>query len=144
MKVVVGILCGVGLLALLVVGSCTGLFFWAKDQAEEEIFDALKGNPALEQYLGEIVDMEMEMMEVAKQPEHDDLMFISIEGTKTNGTLRFGMKREGNGTVEVMELELADSTTVNLMGKLEFQGWGVVDDVTPREEEPTKDVEQEE
>ena len=138
MKRVIQILCGVALVGLLIVGGCTGLFFYVKSQEEGQMAALLNEKSVLQKHFGVIEDVDINLLAKDKRSPNGELMFLSVEGTKSSGTLIYGEIMDGNQTVTVMELKLADGRVIDLNGKLEILGWGT-EDTTESPKEGTKD-----
>ena len=131
MKKVVYILCGVALAGLLLIGGCTGLFFYVKNQEENVMTELLNEKPTLQKYLGVIEKVNVDLGATDKRSPNGELMIMSVQGSKNSGTLTYGDITDGNQTVSVMELKLSDDTVINLSGKLEILGWGTEATATP-------------
>ena len=124
MKKVVYILCALALTALLLVGSCTGLFFYVKNQEEDVMAELLNEKTILQKRLGVIEYVNVDLTARDKRSPNGELMIMSLRGTKNSGTLTYGEISEGNQTIPIMELKLADGTLIDMNGKLEIMGWG--------------------
>ncbi len=99
--------------------------FSRKNKEEREVAVELNQKPLLRKHLGEIKDVNIDLMDNANDKRTNLwLMILAIEGTKTSGTLTYGGPKDGNGTLTVMELKLADNSVIDLKGKMEILGWG--------------------
>jgi len=136
MKKVVYILCGVAVTGLLITGSCAGLFFYVKNQEENVMTELLKEKTVLQEYLGAIEQVNVDLTARDKRSPNGELMILSVVGSKTSGTLIYGEIPEGNRIVPVMELKLADGRLIDLNGKLEVMGWGTEDGSASLEADP--------
>ncbi len=124
MKKVVYILCALALTAFLLVGSCAGLFFHIKNQEEDVMAELLNEKTILQKHLGVIEYVNVDLTAQDKRSPNGELMIMSLRGTKNSGTLTYGEISEGNQTIPIMELKLADGTLIDMNGKLEIMGWG--------------------
>tara|TARA_B100001971_G_C18018602_1_gene446184 strand:- start:57 stop:491 length:435 start_codon:yes stop_codon:yes gene_type:complete len=124
MKKAVYILCGLAVAGLLLIGGCAGLFFYVKNQEENVMAELLNEKPVLQEYLGVIEEVNVDLTARDKRSPNGELMILSVVGSKTSGTLIYGEIPEGNRIVPVMELKLADGSLIDLNGKLEIMGWG--------------------
>ena len=124
MKKAVYILCGLAVAGLLLIGACAGLFFYVKNQEENVMAELLNEKPVLQEYLGVIEEVNVDLTARDKRSPNGELMILSVVGSKTSGTLIYGEIPEGNRIVPVMELKLADGSLIDLNGKLEIMGWG--------------------
>lgn len=130
MKKVVYILCALALTALLLVGSCTGLFFYVKNQEEDVMAELLNEKSILQKHLGVIEYVNVDLTAQDNRAPNGELMIMSLRGTKNSGTLTYGEISEGNQTIPIMELKLADGTLIDMSGKLEIMGWGTEENVS--------------
>ena len=131
MRKAVYILCGVALAGLLLVGGCAGLFFYVKNQEENVMTELLNEKPTLQKYLGVIEEVNVDLGATDKRSPKGELMILSVKGSENSGTLTYGNITDGNQTVSLMELKLADGTVIDLNGQLEILGWGTENTATP-------------
>ena len=124
MKKVVYILCGVAVAGLLLIGGCAGLFFYVKNQEENVMTELLNEKPVLQEYLGVIEEVNVDLTAQDKRSPNGELMILTVLGSKTSGILTYGEIPEDNQIVPVMELKLTDGSIIDLNGKLEIMGWG--------------------
>ena len=124
MKKVVYILCGVAVAGLLLIGGCAGLFFYVKNQEENVMTELLNEKPVLQEYLGVIEEVNVDLTAQDKRSPNGELMILTLLGSKTSGILTYGEIPEDNQIVPVMELKLTDGSIFDLNGKLEIMGWG--------------------
>ena len=124
MKKVVYILCGVAVAGLLLIGGCAGLFFYVKNQEENVMTELLNEKPVLQEYLGVIEEVNVDLTAQDKRSPNGELMILTVLGSKTSGILTYGEIPEDNQIVPVMELKLTDGSIFDLNGKLEIMGWG--------------------
>lgn len=124
MKKVVYILCGVAVAGLLLIGGCVGLFFYVKNQEENVMTELLNEKPVLQEYLGVIEEVNVDLTAQDKRSPNGELMILTVLGSKTSGILTYGEIPEDNQIVPVMELKLTDGSIIDLNGKLEIMGWG--------------------
>ena len=123
-KKIVYVLSALALTALLLAGSCTGLFFYVKNQEEDVMAELLNEKPILQKHLGVIEDVDVNLGAQDKRSPNGELMIMSVRGTINSGTLTYGEIPDGQQSKPIMELKLANGRIIDLNGKLEIMGWG--------------------
>jgi hypothetical protein len=117
------ILAAVGGVVLLLVGCCVAAWLgWNYIQGEvgRQIAEQLKDTQAMQENIGEVSSIEMELMKSAQltqDAQADDpekqIFFFNVQGSKGSGELVVETKQTG-GPVEILkaELKLPDGRTV--------------------------------
>ena len=86
--------------------------------------ELLNEKTILQKHLGVIEYVNVDLTARDKRSPNGELMIMSLRGTKNSGILTYGEILEGNQTIPIMELKLADGTLIDMNGKLEIMGWG--------------------
>ena len=79
--------------------------------------ELLNEKSILQKHLGVIEYVNVDLTAQDKRSPNGELMIMSLRGT-------YGEISEGNQTIPIMELKLADGTLIDMNGKLEIMGWG--------------------
>ena len=103
---------------------CRTLFLREKPGRENVMTELLNEKPVLQEYLGVIEEVNVDLTAQDKRSPNGELMILTVLGSKTSGILTYGEIPEDNQIVPVMELKLTDGSIIDLNGKLEIIGWG--------------------
>jgi len=114
-----GICAAIGLLVFTLIAGCVGLFSYGMNMAEEEMKSDLKHDIVAVKHLGEIKEVDMELIESAGQTNPDEEIFLlKVVGSKASGFIKFtNIKSEKNGeliTTSTRTLELDNGKIIKL------------------------------
>ena len=129
--VLAGICAVIGLLVFALIAGCVGLFNYGMNMAEEEMKSDLRHDVVLVKHIGEIKEIDMELMESAKQSSNTDeeIFLLKVVGSKASGLIKLTTsKSEKNGkiiTKSTRTLELDTGKIIKL--PLAVGIWNAVD-----------------
>jgi len=117
--IVLGIFALIGLLVLLLIGGVVGLFTYGMNMAEEEFRLQLEDDIIVTKHLGSIEEVDMELMEAAKQSgPNEDKFLLRVVGSKASGVIILKtVKINRNGeivTESTRNLKLDNGQVINL------------------------------
>ncbi len=117
--IVLGIFALIGLLVLLLIGGFIGLFTYGMNMAEEEFKLQLKDDIIVTKHLGSIEEVDMELMEAAKQSSpNEDKFLLRVVGSKASGVIILKTEKiNKNGeivTESTRNLKLDNGQVINL------------------------------
>ena len=117
--IVLGIFALIGLLVLLLIGGVVGLFTYGMNMAEEEFRLQLEDDIIVTKHLGSIEEVDMELMEAAKQSgPNEDKFLLRVVGSKASGVIilkTVNINRNGEIVTEsTRNLKLDNGQVINL------------------------------
>ena len=117
--ILLGIFALIGLLVLLLIGGFIGLFTYGMNMAEEEFRLQLEDDIIVTKHLGSIEEVDMELMEAAKQSgPNEDKFLLRVVGSKASGVIILkteNINRNGEIVTEsTRNLKLDNGQVINL------------------------------
>ncbi len=117
--ILLGIFALIGLLVLLLIGGFVGLFTYGMNMAEDEFKLQLKDDIIVTKHLGSIEEVDMELMEAAKQSgPNEDKFLLRVVGSKASGVIILKTEKiNKNGeivTESTRNLKLDNGQVINL------------------------------
>jgi hypothetical protein len=107
--IVIGI---IGALGLLSCGGCVGLYFFGVNAMEEEYADSLAQYPAVRQHLGEIRELDFQLMKSGEHADENAYVF-DVVGSKASGTVTIW--DDGYDNIVAAKLRLKSGKEIDLV-----------------------------
>ena len=144
-KIGAGCIISIIVVVLLVIGGMTFMFFKGMDMAAEEVRKAVQDDPVIQQHLGEITEIDLNLSATGQAPENQNkgegdkhsFLVLDVVGTKGEGTLTVKMVQSGEAmTFSDGKLKMADGQTYDL----ELPAADAPKQDSPEKDEPKKDA----